>query len=42
MCYMFLVLDLVLQVLQAQNFFDPRDIDTAVEGLGAEVCTLLS
>jgi hypothetical protein len=40
MSHMFLIFDFVLQVLQDQNLFDPQDIDTAVEALGSEVCTI--
>jgi hypothetical protein len=40
MSHLFLIFDFVLQVLQDQNLFDPQDIDTAVEALGSEVCTI--
>jgi hypothetical protein len=40
MSHTFLIFDFVLQVLQDQNLFDPQDIDTAVEALGSEVCTI--
>jgi hypothetical protein len=41
MSHTFLIFDFVLQVLQDQNLFDPQDIDTAVEALGSEVCTMI-
>lgn len=33
----FLIVDLVLQVLEAQNVFEPEDIDNALQALGPEV-----
>ncbi len=36
-----LVLDFMLQVLEALNVFDPADVDNAVTALDEEVCALI-